>query len=102
MTALTPRQRQVVPLVAQGQTNAEIGRMLGIRADSVKNHIYEIHRRLGTSGSRAKLTAWWMEQQQQGALDAEYARGYRHGYVDGLEAGRKGDRRVAPALKMAQ
>jgi DNA-binding CsgD family transcriptional regulator len=102
MASLTKRQRQVIALVSQGKTNTEIGREIGCRADSVKNHIYNIHQRIGTNGSRAKLAAWWMEQQQQEALDTEYARGFRHGYVDGLAAGRTGDRRVAPALKMAQ
>lgn len=102
MSALTRRQTQVVALVAQGHTNAEIGRMLGCRANGIKNHVYEIHRRLGTGGSRAELATWWTMQQAEAARDEEYARGYRHGYVDGLAAGRRGDSRTAPALSIAQ
>jgi len=98
MTALTPRQRQVIGLVAQGRTNGEIGREMGCRPASVKNHIYDIHHRLGTGGSRSELAVWWTMQQVEAARDEGYARGYRHGYVDGLEAGTRGDRRTAPAL----
>lgn len=102
MPALTPRQRQVIALVARGHTNPEIARALVIRTDSVKNHIYDIHHRLGTGGSRAELATWFVEQQVEAARDEGYAQGYRHGYVDGLAAGRKGDRRTAPALQIAQ
>lgn len=102
MIALTKRQRQVIALVAQGHTNGEIGRALGIGTHTVKNHVYEIHLRLGTSGTRAALATWWVEQQVEAARDEGYARGFRHGYVDGLAAGRTGDRRTAPALAIAK
>lgn len=101
MAALTPRQRQVGALVAAGLPNKEIAARLGIRAVSAKNHVYDIGARVGVRG-RAAIAAWWVAQQQAAALDAEYARGYRHGYVDGLAAGRRGDRRTEPALTIAR
>lgn len=39
METLTKRQLEVVELVADGLTNVEIGRRLGIEASSVKEHV---------------------------------------------------------------
>jgi len=39
---LTPRQRQIVPLIEQGLSNKEIARLLGLELATVKNHIHSI------------------------------------------------------------
>ena len=39
---LTPRERQIVGLVAQGLCNKEIGAALGIAEGTVKNHLHSI------------------------------------------------------------
>jgi len=44
---LTRRQQQIVPLIAQGLTNKEIGSYLNLSEQTVKNHIYGIMRRVG-------------------------------------------------------
>ena len=44
---LTRRQRQIVPLIAQGLTNKEIASHLTLSEQSVKNHIYRLKRRVG-------------------------------------------------------
>jgi len=44
---LTRRQQQIVPLIAQGLTNKEIGSYLNLSEQTVKNHIHGIMRRVG-------------------------------------------------------
>ena len=46
---LTPRQRDCVALVAQGKSDWEIGRMLGISESTVHKHIEDAKRRFGVS-----------------------------------------------------
>lgn len=58
-TDLTPRQRQIAALIAQGQTNAEIGRQLELSPRSVETHRYRMLRQLGLRNS-AELVAWFV------------------------------------------
>lgn len=51
---LTPRQRELVEAVARGRTNAEIAADLGLRPQSVANHLSRIYRLLGVR-SRTEL-----------------------------------------------
>jgi DNA-binding NarL/FixJ family response regulator len=44
---LTPRLRDVLLLVAEGKTTAEIARDLGLSRNTVKNYIDRIFERLG-------------------------------------------------------
>jgi DNA-binding CsgD family transcriptional regulator len=53
---LTPRELQIVELVALGRTNAEIGRELWITENSVKQALKRMFRKLEVS-SRAELVA---------------------------------------------
>lgn len=46
---LSPREREVLELVALGLNNREIGERLHLSAGTVKNHVSSILRRLGTS-----------------------------------------------------
>jgi DNA-binding NarL/FixJ family response regulator len=48
-TTLTPRERQVLRLVTEGQTNREIASQLGISAGTVKNHVEHIIAKLNVS-----------------------------------------------------
>ncbi|MGD0537914.1 MAG: LuxR C-terminal-related transcriptional regulator [Verrucomicrobiota bacterium] len=46
-TTLSPRQQQMVELVAQGVSNAKIAAKLGIAPATVRRHLADIHRRTG-------------------------------------------------------
>lgn len=46
---LTPRERQVLHLVAKGLTNKEIGRVLGISDNTARNHVNSIIEKLEVS-----------------------------------------------------
>lgn len=69
---LSPRERQIACLVAQGFYNKEIANMLGITIQTVKNHIKEAHRKTGTRG-RTDLAIFayrhWRAGWEQGPSD---------------------------------
>ena len=46
---LTPRQRQIVPLLEQGLSNKEIARLLRVEVATVKNHVHSILGRMQLS-----------------------------------------------------
>ena len=54
----TPRQRQVLDLLAQRRTNGEIATALGISLDGAKWHVSEVMTKLGTS-SRDEAAEYW-------------------------------------------
>jgi LuxR family maltose regulon positive regulatory protein len=43
---LTARERAILELVAQGQSNKEIGRALGISPETVKTHLEHVYGKL--------------------------------------------------------
>ena len=51
---LSPREWQIAQLVARGQSNAAIADELGLRIQTVKNHLSIIYTKLGIS-SRTQL-----------------------------------------------
>jgi DNA-binding NarL/FixJ family response regulator len=53
---LTTRQRELLDLVADGCTNAQIARRLGIAEGTVRKHLENIYRRLGVSSRTAAIT----------------------------------------------
>lgn len=46
LAALTPRERELVELIAQGRDNAQIGALLGLSDKTVRNHITSIFAKL--------------------------------------------------------
>jgi DNA-binding CsgD family transcriptional regulator len=54
--SLTPVERDVVRLVAEGHTNAAIGQRLFISANTVKKHLSHVYAKLDVGG-RADLAA---------------------------------------------
>jgi len=49
---ITRRQRQLIPLIAQGLTNKEIASQLSVSEYTIKNHIYRMMRK---TGARSRL-----------------------------------------------
>ncbi|MER7004285.1 response regulator transcription factor [Dactylosporangium sp. NPDC000555] len=56
LEALSPREREVLTLLASGHTNAEVARRLSISLRTVETHRANLRNRLGTT-SRAELVA---------------------------------------------
>lgn len=54
---LTPRETDVLRLVAQGRTNAEAAHALVLSDHTVRNHLANVYAKLGV-GNRAEATAW--------------------------------------------
>jgi DNA-binding NarL/FixJ family response regulator len=54
---LTGREYEVVQAVCEGLSNKEVGRLLGISAKTVKNHLSSVYRRVELTG-RTDLVAW--------------------------------------------
>lgn len=69
---LTPRQREVLTLLARGYSNPQIGEALGISLDGAKWHVSEIMSRLGVA-SREDAAAWWREYNKPAARLARAA-----------------------------
>ena len=59
--ALTPRQREILQLVAEGKTAKEIGAIVGISARTVESHKYELMEALGLERS-AELVQFAVRQ----------------------------------------
>lgn len=52
----TPRERDVLRLLARGMTNQEIADSLGLTRNAVRFHMKEIHSKANTRGDRNRLT----------------------------------------------
>lgn len=54
---LTPREHEILGLVAQGRSNAEIARTLGISEPTVKGHLWRLFRKIGVA-NRTAAARW--------------------------------------------
>ncbi|WP_035372940.1 LuxR C-terminal-related transcriptional regulator, partial [Pseudoduganella violaceinigra] len=55
-SAMSPRQTEILQWLREGKSNEEIGRLLGISALTVKNHLQRLYRQLGVN-NRAHAVA---------------------------------------------
>ena len=70
---LTPREREILELVAQGLTNAQIARMLWISLGTVRKHLenaygkLEVHTRTAAVAAQSALPrgAWTQESERE-------------------------------------
>lgn len=67
--SLTPRELEVVTLVAEGRTNREIGRRLGVAERTARTHVSNILTKLGLA-SRTQAAMWAV---REGLVDPEGA-----------------------------
>jgi len=58
---LTPREAEVVGLLAQGLSNQQIADHLHLSINSVKTHLRSSYRRIGAV-NRAQAVRWWLQQ----------------------------------------
>ena len=56
VSSLTPRQRELLRLLAAGCTNTQIARRLGISEGTVRSHLDAIYTRLDVSSRTAAVT----------------------------------------------
>jgi DNA-binding NarL/FixJ family response regulator len=62
---LSPREIEVMDLIARGRTNGQIARELFLSEKTVKNHINRIFAKLGVEG-RAQAVSWWLGADRDG------------------------------------
>jgi DNA-binding NarL/FixJ family response regulator len=65
---LTPREEQVVALVADGMSNREVAMELGLREHTIKTYLFRIFEKLGIS-SRVELVLYAMNNGKSRAAD---------------------------------
>jgi DNA-binding NarL/FixJ family response regulator len=63
--ALTRREREILQLVAEGHSNAQLARKLWVTEQTVKFHLSNVYRKLGVS-NRTEASRW---AQLQGLLE---------------------------------
>lgn len=56
-STLTPREQEILGLVSDGRTNAEVGRALWVSPDTVKFHLANVYRKLGVC-NRSEAARW--------------------------------------------
>ena len=61
LLALTPRELEVLQMVASGMTNAEAARHLELSVHAIKFHLAEIYRRLGVSNRTEAAVAYFRD-----------------------------------------
>lgn len=55
---LTPREAEIMELIAQGYSNRRIAAQLFISEKTVKNHVHQIYRRLRADGREHAVVRW--------------------------------------------
>ena len=73
--SLTDREREVVVLVAEGATNREIGKRLGVAERTARTHVSNILAKLGLA-SRTQAAMWAV---REGLVDAQDTGGVERG-----------------------
>jgi len=64
LPAVTPRQREVARLIAEGCTNEQIAEQLGVSLAGAKYHVAELIGRLGVE-SREQVAVWYRAEPQR-------------------------------------
>lgn len=62
MADLTPREHEVMHLLAHGCTYKQVRASLGISMATLKNHVANVKRKAGLSGPLHRVVAWYVAQ----------------------------------------
>ncbi|WP_205695785.1 LuxR C-terminal-related transcriptional regulator [Conexibacter sp. SYSU D00693] len=65
VASLSPREREVLALLAGGASNAQIAERLFIADETAKSHVKHVLRKLGAA-NRVEAAAFWLRAQQDG------------------------------------
>ena len=66
---LSPRQAEVLELIADGLTNQQIARDLGLGIETIRTHVCCIYTKLDIASSRTPrvlAARWWIEHVENG------------------------------------
>lgn len=63
---LTPRQHEILGLVARGLSSPDIATRLGITPGTVKTHLTMIYRKIGVK-NRVQATRYYLDEQARGS-----------------------------------
>jgi DNA-binding NarL/FixJ family response regulator len=66
----SPRQQQVIELVAQGLKNSEVAEVIGTTEHVVKNHLRMIYDKLGF-WNRVELALWYEARRHENLANGE-------------------------------
>jgi DNA-binding NarL/FixJ family response regulator len=66
----SPRQQQVIELVAQGLKNSEVADVIGTSEHVVKNHLRMIYDKLGL-WNRVELALWYEARKHEGMASSQ-------------------------------
>ncbi|WP_204024192.1 response regulator transcription factor [Sinosporangium siamense] len=59
---LTPRQSQIMTLIAEGHSNKEIASRLGLSSKTVNAHLQRVYDRYGVRNRAAAVAKWLREE----------------------------------------
>jgi len=62
---LTPREREIVASLCEGNSNKRIARNLNIAEGTVKCHLVRIYEKLGVTTGRVGLVVLWRKQRDE-------------------------------------
>jgi len=70
ISRLTPRQLEIVGLLAQGNNNKQAGTILSISGETVRRHIYTSCRRTGVENRTQLIVLFTMWQTSAGGMES--------------------------------
>lgn len=68
ISSLTPRQLEVIALIADGNSNKQVGKLLSISANAVKRHVYRSCQKLALTNRTQLIVAfvkWQMREERE-------------------------------------
>ena len=77
MRQFSPRQSEIVSLVAEGRGDKEIALQLGVSVSTVRTHLQRLYREIGVH-SRSRAVATWFLTQSNGHFSPELLRSTGH------------------------